>query len=219
MNKNKIIEQIKSGRHSLFTQTMIFHNMQEIVEQQTWMHLKNYLHYEELLKAGIIEEQYVSFMRNQNVAVISYCVGDKQDLVGAFQQMEALKEIYSSIPIRIAIQADEFNTEEVPSCYRFIKGVEIACFSKDCQDEMLDWLTRSESLYISFPTFRFNTSFYRKESFYLEFQKNMNWDQHPFEKKIYFGGFFRSLLVSKELYHSIMSGYDFVEFMLSTVHY
>lgn len=202
---------------------MIFHNMQEIVREiaqnQVWMNVKKFFHYEELLEAGISQKEYEALLEKEQVSSICYLVSEKKDLHAVFKQMEDLTEIYSAVPIRIAIESEDYSVEDIPLRYRWIKGIEIANFSKESRKETLDWLIRDQSIYLSIPTIRFDTDFYMKNEIYRSFIKSMKWERPHFYENLYLGGLFRALLLAKELYYSVMLEYDFVEFMLSMVHY
>lgn len=198
---------------------IITHNLSGKVEEKFWMKLRGLCYYEDLVQAGITSKRYMTLLLTKQVETICYLVKNYEQLEQAFMQMEVLKEIYSPVPIRIACQSEDDGWIKIPDRYKWIKGLEIEYFNMEQEEDVLDWLLRDVNLIASGINVRIDTNFYDKEMLLKDYMKKINRDNIFTDGSLYMGGFFRSLLYSKELYHSVMLGYDFVEFILSMVHY
>lgn len=217
LNIDDFYNNIKNGKSNAFETSVICHNMKMLLTDREWEKSVGIVHYEDMVACGITKEQLFLYLYKNVDKKLIYYVENENQLDDLLETMIEMGEIFSPSLIRIAVKTESQHAVMLPAKYCWIKDIEIEGFTEAEQNKMIRWLIRNDSI-INVHVDLFS-SFSDKLMQYHTFHDNMIWEKWPIDGNLFVGMFMRSILLSKELYHSVMLTYDYMEFMLSLIHY
>lgn len=213
----EIAQGLKTGEFPRIQNYVIAHHgPEELKKKGKGEHRREAVRYEELVGPWITPEEYRRFLAVAEVKRIVYLVQGPGGMDEAVREMAALGEVIPFAELCIAGVGPE--TGPRTAC-PWIRHIETAVF--DTWEEAWDWgagffggIQMGRSFWDDI-----RTSFFSKDSFYRDNLEANHRIHQANDRDLYAMALFRSLMQSTDLHESVMLGFDYVDFLLASVHY
>lgn len=213
----EIAQGLKTGKFPRHQSYVILHHVpEELKKRGRGEYRREAVRYEELVGPWITPEEYRRFLAVAEVRRIVYLTQGPGGMDEAVREMVALREVIPFAELCIAGVGSETGPR---TAFPWIRRIETAVF--DTWEEAWDWgagffggiqmgMSAKDST---------RTSFFYKEIFYRVNLEECHLIHRANDRDLYAMALFRSLMQSTDLHESVMLGFDYVDFLLASVHY